>query len=146
MPSVNQSVLLPYSQQQMFALVADVERYPAFLPWCAGGTVLPQPDGTVMATVTIDFKGIRQSFTTINRNSAPESISMSLASGPFRRLEGQWTFTRLREDACRAEFSLQYEFAGGLLGLALSRVFDHIARSFVDAFVRRADALYGGTR
>ena len=100
-----------------------------------------QPDGSVLATVQIDFRGLRQSFTTLNRNRAPESIDMELAKGPFRRLQGQWLFTALKDTACKVEFRLDYEFAAGLLGKALAPIFDHIAGSMVDAFVRRADAL-----
>ncbi len=100
-----------------------------------------QPDGSVLATVQIDFRGLRQSFTTLNRNRAPESIDMELAKGPFRRLQGQWRFTALKASACKVEFRLDYEFAAGLLGKALAPIFDHIAGSMVDAFVRRADAL-----
>ena len=100
-----------------------------------------QPDGSVLATVQIDFRGLRQSFTTLNRNREPESIDMELAKGPFRRLQGQWRFTALKDTACKVEFRLDYEFAAGLLGKALAPIFDHIAGSMVDAFVRRADAL-----
>lgn len=139
MPSVSKSVLLPHSRERMYALVADVEHYPGFLPWCGGASVSPQADGSVLATVQIDFRGLRQSFTTRNVNQAPETITMSLAQGPFKRLQGEWRFTALRETACKVEFRLDYEFGGGLLGRALAPIFDHIAGSMVDAFVRRAD-------
>ena len=141
MPSVIKSVLLAHSRERMYALVADIERYPAFLPWCGGASISEQSDGTVLATVQIDFRGLRQSFTTRNRNREPESIDMELAKGPFRRLQGQWRFTALKDTACKVEFRLDYEFAAGLLGKALAPIFGHIAGSMVDAFVRRADAL-----
>jgi ribosome-associated toxin RatA of RatAB toxin-antitoxin module len=142
MPRVRKSVLLPYSCEQMYELVAGIAHYPRFLPWCAGTSVTEQPDGLIRASVEIDYRGIRSRFATINRNHPPDSISLMLAEGPFRSLTGEWRFVRLRADACRVEFDLDYEFAG-LLGRVLAPVFDHIAGSFVDAFVRRAEELHG---
>jgi len=87
--------------------------------------------------------GIRQQFSTLNVHRPHEAISMRLRDGPFARLDGEWRFLALREDACKVEFGLEYAFARGLLGRALAPVFDQIARSFIDAFVRRADQLHG---
>ena len=138
MGEVRKSVLLAHPCERMFDLVARVEDYPSFLPWCGGASVTSQPDGSKLATVQIAFKGLRQSFSTINRHLPPESISMQLQQGPFKSLHGTW-----RDDACRVELSLEYQFGGGLLGRALAPVFDHIAATMVDAFVDRADQLYG---
>lgn len=128
----------------MFDLVERVEDYPTFLPWCGGVTVTRDGEAALTATITIAYRGLRQTFTTRNTNHAPDSISMRLIDGPFTRLEGEWRFTALRADACKVELTLEYAFAGGLLGRALAPVFDPIARSFIDAFVRRAEQLYGG--
>lgn len=141
MPSVHKSVLLAHSAEQMFDLVQAVERYPQFLPWCGGSTVHERSLHRMLATVQIDYRGIRQSFTTENTLHAPHRIGMTLREGPFSRLDGLWHFHTLRHDACKVEFRLDYAFKSGLLGQALVPVFDHIARSFVDAFVRRADQL-----
>jgi ribosome-associated toxin RatA of RatAB toxin-antitoxin module len=127
----------------MFALVEQVEAYPQFLPWCGGAEVLERGDDRMVATIRIDFRGLKQSFTTENVHEPDRSIRMRLRDGPFSRLDGRWTFSPLREDACKVEFSLEYAFAGALLSRALSPVFDQIAASFVDAFVRRAEALHG---
>ncbi|MEN9773062.1 MAG: hypothetical protein RL322_132 [Pseudomonadota bacterium] len=134
--------MLPHSCEQMFELVAGIDHYPHFLPWCSGSHARTRADGLIEASVQINYRGIRQQFSTLNRNVPPESITMDLADGPFRKLQGQWRFVKLREDACRVEFELDYEFAG-LLGKVLAPVFDHIAGTFVDSFVRRADSLYG---
>lgn len=142
MPSVHKTVLLPYSAEQMYALVDDVERYPAFLPWCSAATVHERAPGRMVATLGIHFKGIRQSFSTVNEMHAPHSIGMTLRDGPFSTLDGIWRFHTLRHDACKVEFRLDYSFKSGLLGQALLPVFDPIARSFVDAFVRRAEQVY----
>lgn len=127
----------------MYELVERVEDYPKFLPWCGGSEVRRESEERVVATVLIDFRGLKQRFTTMNLQRPPEAISMRLRDGPFAKLEGEWRFRALRENACKVEFSLEYAFAGGLLGRALAPVFDHIARSFIDAFVRRAEQVYG---
>lgn len=143
MQSVRKSVLVPYGAPLMFGLVERVEDYPRFLPWCGGAEVHERSPERMVATVRIDFRGLKQSFTTENLHEPDRSIRMTLRDGPFSRLDGQWLFTPLREDACKVEFALDYEFAGALLSRALSPVFDQIAASFVDAFVRRADAVHG---
>lgn len=143
MHAVRKSLLLPYSARQMFDLVERVEDYPQFLPWCGGTEVERDAQAGVIATILIDYRGLRQRFTTSNVIQPPEAISMQLREGPFSRLDGHWRFVSLREDACKVEFALQYAFARGLLGRALAPVFDQIAHSFVDAFVRRAEQLYG---
>ena len=143
MPQIRKSVLVPYSTQRMFALVAAVPDYPQFMPWCSGARQTPETDGSVRATIEIDFKGIRSSFTTFNRNDAPAAISMRFADGPFADLSGQWRFNALASDACKVEFDLDYEFAGTVLGRLIAPVFNAIANSFIDAFARRAEALYG---
>ena len=142
MHRVERSVLVPYTAEQMFALVAAVRDYPKFLPWCAGTHVRPRQDGLIDATIDIHYRGVRSRFTTCNDNRAPESIHMTLVEGPFRRLAGNWHFRPLREDACKVHLHLHYDFAPGLLGRAIAPVFDGIAGSLVDSFTRRAEALY----
>jgi ribosome-associated toxin RatA of RatAB toxin-antitoxin module len=143
MAQVRKSVLVGYSAQRMYALVDEVERYPEFLPWC-GGTQLEHRDGEVTrASIQIDYRGIRQSFRTENRTQAPEVIEIRLVSGPFRALDGTWRFTALAPEACRIDFQLHYEFSNRLLERLVGPVFHYIANSFVDAFLRRAEQLYG---
>jgi ribosome-associated toxin RatA of RatAB toxin-antitoxin module len=143
MPVVQKSVLVPYGAPRMFGLVERVEDYPQFLPWCGGTEVHERTGDRMVATVRIDYRGLRQAFTTENLHAPHHSIRMSLRDGPFARLDGEWRFTELRADACKVEFMLDYVFAGPLLSRALSPVFDQIAASFVDAFVQRAEALHG---
>ena len=143
MKRILHSVLVPYSAREMYALVDHVERYPEFLPWCAGAQVAPQADGAKRARLDIDYHGIRAHFTTSNVNSAGASIVVTLVDGPFRHLHGEWRFRALAEAASKVELELAYEFASGLLERAVGPVFDHIASTFVEAFVRRAGAVYG---
>ena len=142
MQRVDRSILVPYSVDQMFDLVADVAAYPQFLPWCAGASTQPRAPYGVQANLAIDYRGVRSRFTTHNTHVRPTSIRIDLLDGPFRRLHGQWRFHALRSDACRVELHLQYEFAIGLLGRAIAPVFDGISASLIDAFSQRADALY----
>lgn len=144
MASVHKTVLVPYPAEAMFALVERVEDYPQFLPWCGGANVHSRGDHGMTATIRIDFHGLRQSFTTENTHRAPHQIEMKLLEGPFKRLDGEWTFAPLREDACKVDFRLDYEFAGPLISRVLGPVFDQIAANFVDAFVRRAEQVHGG--
>lgn len=143
MALVERSVLVGYSAEQMFRLVDRVEDYPQFLPWCGGSSVQGRAADSITATVVIDYRGVRQSFTTRNRRREPEAIEVQLVDGPFRRLEGSWSFRPLGESACKVEFRLQYEFSSRILDKLLSPVFGHIANTFVDAFVKRADQVHG---
>ena len=143
MKTITRNALVPYSAQRMFDLVADVDRYPEFLPWCGGAHILEQSENRQVATVTIAFKGIRQSFTTENTLEPPTRIDLNLLDGPFTHLDGEWRFKVLREDACRIDFNLSYEMRSGLLAKVLGPLFGQIAQSMVDAFVKRAAALAG---
>lgn len=143
MAQVEKSVLVPYSAQQMYDLVDGVENYPQFLPWCGGTDLKWRDETTTLATITIDYHGIRQSFTTENTNQIPALIQIRLQDGPFRRLEGSWHFIALNENACKIEFLLHYEFSSKLLESLFGPVFNHITNNFVDAFVQRAEKVYG---
>ncbi len=146
MKSVHKSVLIWYAAQEMFDLVVDVERYPEFLPWCDHGKVLePLPDGMI-AEVGIAFKGVKQVFTTRNEHVPGREVKLHLVSGPFSRLEGVWTFTPVGGEgqrACRVDLKMRYGFANKLLASLVGPVFDKIAANLVDAFVKRAEQVYG---
>ncbi len=124
----------------MYALVNDVPSYPTFLPWCGGGRIVEQSETQMQAAVDIAYLGVRQTFTTRNTLVANERIDLALVSGPFSRLSGQWRFTQLGDAGCKVEFELNYDF-DGLIGALVAPVFDRIAATFVDAFVRRAEQL-----
>ena len=100
-------------------------------------------DNAMVATLTVDFRGIRQKFTTENAPGDDETIHMRLVSGPFRSLDGQWQFKALGPQACKVSLKISYEFSSRLLGAAVGPVFRHITSSLVESFVTRADTLYG---
>ncbi|MBC3806088.1 type II toxin-antitoxin system RatA family toxin [Undibacterium seohonense] len=143
MAVVKKNVLVSFSVEQMFALVEKVEDYPLFLPWCGGVSVAERTDTQLKATLSINYHGIKQSFTTQNLNSPPYRMEMHLVDGPFKQLQGCWTFTALRADACKIEFDLRYEFSSKLLEHLIGPVFSKITNSFVDAFCERAEQVYG---
>ncbi|TAF99216.1 MAG: type II toxin-antitoxin system RatA family toxin [Betaproteobacteria bacterium] len=140
MKHVIRSVLTPHSASKMYALVNDVASYPKFLPWCGGGEVIEASDTRMKARVDIAYLGIHQSFTTNNALQQDKQIDLALVSGPFSKLTGQWRFTQLGDVGCKVEFELNYAFEG-VIGSLVSPVFDRIAATFVDAFVKRADEL-----
>ena len=143
MQCVKKSVLVEYSAMQMYELVDRVEDYPRFLPWCAGARVLDlRPDGKT-ARLDIDYHGVRTSFTTDNANTPGALIVVTLKDGPFRHLHGEWRFLALRADACKVSLDMSYEFSSGVLDRVIGPVFNHIATTFIDAFVRRAQTVYG---
>lgn len=143
MAVVHKTVILGYSAEQMFALVDCVEDYPKFLPWCGGVEVRQREESKLVATIAIHYHGVRQSFTTENTNVRSTSMKMHLLEGPFRQLNGNWTFKALREDACKVEFNLQYEFSSKILEKIIGPVFSVIANGFVDSFCKRAETIYG---
>jgi ribosome-associated toxin RatA of RatAB toxin-antitoxin module len=142
MHRIERSVLVPYSAERMFRLVEQVDDYPEFLPWCPAARARPLPDGSIEATIEIAYRGIRTRFTTRNVSDYPRAIRITLVSGPFRRLTGEWQFLELPQQGCKVSVNLQYQFGPGLLGRLIAPVFDSIAGSLIDAFARRADALY----
>jgi ribosome-associated toxin RatA of RatAB toxin-antitoxin module len=144
MKQIARSAIVEHSAAKMYALVEEIEAYPRFLPWCTAAEVHERGPDATRATLTVGIGGLRHSFTTLNQNRPAEAIDMRLVEGPFRRFHGEWRFVPLGPDACRIEFSLQYEFSSRTLGRLLAPLFDGIADSMVEAFVRRAAEVYEG--
>lgn len=146
MKTVHKSVLIWYSAAEMFALVTDVASYPQFLPWCDQALVIEEsPDGMI-AKVGISIAGLSQSFTTRNTHIEDRKVSLKLIDGPFSRLDGHWEFSPLGDGsqrACKIDFTLKYDFDNAALAALVGPVFDKIAGSLVDAFVKRAAQVYG---
>lgn len=157
MKHVHKSVLLWYTPREMYGLVTNVQDYPQFLPWCDRAEALQTHDDGVTARVHIAFAGVHQAFTTRNVQVPGRRVIMNLVDGPFSHLEGTWLFTPLQKPgqpapegqdpidapACKVEFSLNYAFASRALSLVVSPVFDRIANTFVEAFVKRAEQVHG---
>ncbi len=145
MKHVKRSVLLWYAPSEMYSLVTAVEHYPQFLPWCESAQVLEQHADGVTARLTLALMGVRQHFTTRNTHLPDAAVQLKLVDGPFSLLEGRWDFQALpaAPQACRTELNLRYAFSSGALQSMLSPVFDRIADTLVDSFVKRAAVVYG---
>ena len=143
MHKVDRSVLVPYTPAQMFDLVADVDHYPAFMPWCGGAQVLSRDEQGMVASVTIAFAGLRQQFTTSNTHDYPNRIDLELVDGPFSALAGHWQFQALGDEGCKVLFTMEYAFSSRALEKLVGPVFNRVASSFIDSFTRRAQDCYG---
>jgi ribosome-associated toxin RatA of RatAB toxin-antitoxin module len=144
MKTIRKSVLIWYSAQEMYELVIDVPAYPEFLPWCDHAAILEEFENGMRAEIGIAFGGVRQKFVTRNTHVPGREVALALEEGPFSQLHGQWNFNPLGENqrACKVELELQYGFSSAL-GAVVGPVFDKIAGNLVDAFVKRAEQVYG---
>ena len=143
MAMVEKSVLIARSAEQMFDLVDNVEAYPQFLPWCSQTRVKFRDEAKTIATLHINFLSVKSHFTTENEKAFPFRMGIKLIDGPFRRLEGLWNFKPLSENACKVEFQISYEFSSRVFEKVIGPVFGQITSTFIDAFVKRADEVYG---
>lgn len=149
MPRINRSALVLHSAQAMFGLVDDIKSYPEFLPWCASSKELARDEQGVCAQIELRKGRVHKSFTTQNSNDPGVSITMRLVEGPFKKLEGVWSFQVLDEGSsnlpsgCKVSLDLQYEFSNVLLKMTMGPVFQQIADKLVDAFCQRANDIYG---
>lgn len=133
-----------YTPDQMFDLVNDVEAYPHFLPWCRGSRVISKNEDVICASLDIAKGGIHHEFSTRNTLDHGNSIRIELIDGPFRHLEGHWQFKPIgKNQGCRVQLDMDFEFSTRLLDLALGPVFTQISGSLVEAFCKRAQEIYG---
>ena len=144
MAKIEKSALVPFSAQQMFDLVADVERYKEFLPWCSDSQLVSRTENEVCGKIEVSRLGITQAFSTCNAIDPPHRMEIALREGPFKRLHGEWRFTQLRDDACKVSLMMDFEFSGRLINAAFGKVFHQIANSLVASFVERAREVYRG--
>jgi coenzyme Q-binding protein COQ10 len=149
MPRFSSKRRVHHTAQQMFDLVADVERYPEFVPLCHALKIrqrTPQADGTeiVIADMTVSFKLVRESFTSrVTLDPANLKIMVEYLKGPFSNLENRWTFEAKSETDCDVGFYLAYEFKSRMLAMLMGTMFDAAFQRFAAAFEKQADAVYG---
>jgi coenzyme Q-binding protein COQ10 len=142
MPTHAERKVLPYTPEQMFDLVADVGKYPEFLPWCVGAKVRSQTDTLLVADLTIGFKIFRESFTSRVDLDKPRMVQVKYENGPFRYLNNQWSFEP-NPKGCEVKFFVDFEFKSRLLQAAIGVVFNEAVRLMVNAFLKRARDVYG---
>jgi len=143
MPNVNKSALVNYSSHEMYQLVSNINDYQNFLPWCGGSKIIREEDDFVEATVEISHGSLKKSFTTHNTNTPDEKIVMTLVDGPFKSLDGVWSFQSLGESGCKVTLDLNFEFSSRIVAMAIGKIFNTIAGSQVDSFAKRAVEVYG---
>lgn len=143
MKQVRRTALVPYSAEEMYALVNDVEAYPKFLPWCRSSHVFEASETEMRAQIEMAVAGVTRSFSTHNTLQKPERIDLALVHGPFRHLEGHWRFEALHESACKVALEVRFEVSNRLLSMAMTPAFEKICNSLVDAFSQRATRVYG---
>jgi ribosome-associated toxin RatA of RatAB toxin-antitoxin module len=143
MVRIERSALIPFPAEQLFALVNDIEAYPQYMDGCVGAEILRCDGAVVDARLDLSRGGVRHSFATRNRASAPHAIELELLEGPFEHFAGSWRFQQLGDAACKVSLDLQFKLRGGLLGAAAGKLFESIAPRLVDALGRRAEQLFG---
>jgi len=143
MHHISKSAIVPYTPQQMFELVNNIDDYSQFLNWCDSSSILNQSDDQITASVQINQGGLKQSFSTLNTLTPYKSIEMQLLDGPFDELSGEWRFETLGENASKVHLTLQFKFKSMLIDMALFPIFKSIANSQLDSFVARAKYIYG---
>lgn len=142
MTVVKKARVVPFTREQMYNLVNDVERYGEFLPYFSQSLVHHRDEDEVQATLVIEAAGVSKSFTTRNRLQANKMIEIRLVDGPFSHLEGFWRFDDV-PDGCLISFDLEFAFSGRMFSMLLGPIFEQVTDKMVDAFCSRAEALYG---
>jgi len=142
MTRVKQARTMPYSPEQLFNMINDIERYPEFLPYFKTSQVHFRNEDEVEATLSVSMAGFEKSFTTRNRLQRNKMIELRLVDGPFNHLEGFWRFDEVAT-GCNVSFDLEFEFAGSWLSSLMGPMFEQVAQSMIDSFSKRADELYG---
>ena len=139
MHNIHKSAIVLHPAQKMFQLVDSVENYPQFLPWCGSTQIIERDNDKTIASIEINYKGIRQTFTTENTKKQNQEMIIKLIDGPFKSLSGQWMFKNLDKDSCQIELKLEYEFSNVILEKLISPVFNMIANTFIDEFIKEAN-------
>ncbi len=142
MPHIQKSALVPYSCQQMYELIDQIEAYPDFIPWCKKAEVVTRNTHEVQATLSLAQAGMEKSFTTRNRLDPYSSIDLNLIDGPFEKLQGHWRFIP-EQEGCRVSLDLEFKFASSLMGMLFSSAFNQAANTLVELFIERAKVVYG---
>ena len=142
MPTHAEERVLAYTPEQLFDLVADIERYPEFLPWCVGARIKERRPDLIVADLIIGFRMFRERFTSRVSLDRPRRIDVEYAEGPFRYLNNHWTFTS-DPKGCRVDFFVDFEFRSRLLQRLIEVLFSEAVRRMVGAFEKRARDLYG---
>ena len=139
MHRVRKNAIVFHSKNKMFRLVDLIENYPKFLPWCGSTKIIERNNNKTIASIEINYKGIKQTFTTENTKKINDKMIIKLIKGPFKSLSGEWLFKELEKDSCQIELKLEYQFNNIILEKLISPVFNMIANTFIDEFIKEAN-------
>jgi ribosome-associated toxin RatA of RatAB toxin-antitoxin module len=139
MHRVRKNAIVFHSKNKMFRLVDLIENYPKFLPWCGSTKIIERNNNKTIASIEINYRGIKQTFTTENTKKINDKMFIKLINGPFKSLSGEWLFKELEKDSCQIELKLEYEFSNIILEKLISPVFNMIANTFIDEFIKEAN-------
>lgn len=147
MNSISTDKILPYTPHEMYTLVNDIEKYPEFLPWCSESVIHEQYEEELRATLVLSASGFTKAITTLNRMQKDKMIEMRLVDGPLKHFESFWRFESVPStdgttEQCHVFFNIEFEFTNRLIRMALEPFFNKVADTMVDAFSKRAEALY----
>ncbi|MGH6787147.1 MAG: type II toxin-antitoxin system RatA family toxin [Novosphingobium sp.] len=145
MPGIHEVHLLPWSAEQMFDLVADVRRYPEFLPWVVATRVRSDSESEMIADMLIGFNALREKFTSRVIKQRPAGIEVIYLDGPMRDLDNNWTFRPLPDGSCEVDFCVEFTFRNALFERLAGQYFERAFRRMVAAFEQRAAELYGNS-
>ena len=140
---IRRNALVTFSPEQMFDLVIDVERYPEFLPWVASAELHQKSEHDLLASMEMQRAGVRERFTTRNEFDRPDYMSLRLVRGPFRLLEGRWSFVPIADAGTRIDLAMRVEIASPVVSLLFGKAFEQSCNTLIDAFITRARALHG---
>lgn len=143
MIEISKTTVVPYTPEEMYVLVNDIESYPAFLPWCSVAKISNQQKESLTATLSLAVGKIKQSFTTENTMRNGSRINMQLIEGPFKHLSGYWKFNPKDEKSCHIQLHMNFEFENKIIKHTLGKVFYKVMDSLVESFVQRAQQIYG---
>jgi ribosome-associated toxin RatA of RatAB toxin-antitoxin module len=144
MTNISKTLRVPFTAQQMYALINDIEAYPDFLPWCKAATVHHKSDVDLKATLCLSKGPLSHSITTQNTMQPHSQINMMYSAGPFKNCAGSWRFVPVQQnEQCDIIFNFEYEFANRLTAFAIEPIFFPISNTLIDAFYQRAIQIYG---
>lgn len=141
MTIINKTAVVPYTAAQMFELINDIEKYPQFIPYCVDSKIIEQKEDEIHAMLTFAGAGIHKSFTTLNRLQPHKMVEIRLINGPFKSLEGFWSFEKVDENSCKITLNLEFELVG-VLKMIFGPIFNQVVNMLVDSFHQRAQQIY----
>jgi ribosome-associated toxin RatA of RatAB toxin-antitoxin module len=142
---IRRSALVTFSPEQMFDLVIDVERYPQFLPWVSGAQLHEKSERALLASMEMQRSGVRERFSTRNTFERPSFMTLEMVEGPFRVLEGRWSFAPIGTAGTRVELEMRFEFANPVISMLFGKAFEQSCNTLIDAFITRARETYGSS-